>query len=191
MKRSLGRGAWIQPAPVWVIATYDEEGRTNAMTASWAGICCSEPPAVNVSVREATHTYSALRARRAFTIGVPSVEQAGIADYLGIVSGRDVDKLAAAGLTAVRAEHVDAPRISELPLCLECTVIHTHKIGLHTIFIGEILDVKADPEILNPQGRPGAQRLRPFVYAVGDGVYRPLGEPIGRAFQLGRSISGT
>jgi len=189
MKRSLGRKTLIQPAPVWVIATYDEQGKPNAMAASWAGICCSKPPAVCVSLREATYTYHAIKARKAFTVNLPSCDHAVAADFLGIASGRDIDKLAVAGLTPVRAEQVDAPLIEEFPLNLECALVHEHTIGLHTLFVGEILDVKADEGILNDKGRPAIDLLRPFVYAVAEGVYRSIGETLGSAFDIGNALT--
>ena len=87
MKKSLGARTLAFTTPVWVIGTYDEQGKPNAMTASWAGICCSKPPCVNVSLRKATYTYGCLVERRAFTVNVPPRERAREVDYLGIESG--------------------------------------------------------------------------------------------------------
>jgi len=80
--------------------------------------------------------------RQCFTVNVPPVTYAKQADYFGIASGRDVDKFAAAGLTPVKGGLVDAPYVDEFPLVLECKVLHTIEIGLHTQFIGEILDAE-------------------------------------------------
>lgn len=190
MKRSLGRKTLILPAPTWVVGTYDKEGRPNVMTAAWAGICCSKPPALCVSLREATYTYQAIIDREAFTVNVPSAEQAKIADYLGLASGRDIDKFAVAGLTAVKAEHVDAPIVQEFPLNLECSLIHTLTIGLHTLFVGEILDVKADESILNEKGRPSIEKLNPPIFSTGEAAYYAIGEAIGPAFEIGKGLVG-
>lgn len=186
-KTSLGRRTVVFPVPVWVVGTYDADGRANAMTASWAGICCSKPPCVAVSLREATYTYGCLMERRAFTIGVPSVDHVREADYLGKLSGRDEDKLAKLGLTAVRAEHVDAPSIEEFPLTVECSLLHDLKIGLHTLFVGEIMDVKADPAILRGK-KPDVDAARPFVYVPDAQDYRALGESLGRAFSVYKDV---
>jgi len=64
MKKSLGPKTFIYPTPVLVIGTYDREGSPNMMTAAWGGICCSSPPCVAVSLREATYTYGNLMLRR-------------------------------------------------------------------------------------------------------------------------------
>jgi len=188
MKRSLGRKTLILPAPTWVVGTYDSQDRPNLMTAAWGGICCSKPPSVCVSLREATYSYRSIIGREAFSVNVPSADQTQIADYLGIVSGRDVEKFAAAGLTEVRAEHVDAPLIREFPLNLECRLIHTLKIGLHTLFVGEILDVKADESILNEKGRPSLEKLNPPIFSTGEAAYYGIGEALGPAFEIGKRL---
>ena len=188
MKVSLGRKTLILPSPAWVVGTYDAGGKANAMTAAWGGICCSKPPCVCVSLREATYTYGAIVNRRAFTVNVPSADQVQLADYLGIASGRDVDKLAVAGLTAVGAEHVDAPRIDDFPLSLECALIHTVKIGLHTLFVGEIRDVVADESILNEKGRPSIEKLNPPVFSTGEAAYYGIGASLGPAFEIGKAL---
>ena len=188
MKRSLGRKTLVLPSPTWVVGTYDADGKPNAMTAAWGGICCSKPPSVCVSLREATYTYGAIVEREAFTVNVPSAEQAKLADYLGLASGRDGDKLATAGLTAIRAEHVDAPLLEEFKLNLECKVIHTLKIGLHTLFVGEILDVKAEESILNEKERPSIEKLNPPVFSTSEAAYYEIGERIGPAFEMGKTF---
>lgn len=190
MKRSLGAKTLALPTPVWIVATYDSNSKENGMTVAWGGICCSKPPCVCVSLREATYTYGAILERKAFTVNVPSAEQVKIADYFGIASGLDVDKFAIAGLTATKAEHVDAPLVNEFPLNLECALIHTLKIGLHTLFVGEILDVKADESILNDSERPSIRKLNPPIFATGEGAYFDIGQSLGVAFSIGKEIEG-
>jgi flavin reductase (DIM6/NTAB) family NADH-FMN oxidoreductase RutF len=188
MKRSLGRKALALPTPVWVLGTYDSAGVPNLMTVAWGGICCSKPPAVSVSLREATYSYANLVDRRAFTVNVPSASQAKEADYLGIVSGRDVDKFTAAHLTPIRSDAVDAPYVVEFPLNLECKLIHTLKIGLHTLFVGEILNVLVDEEALNDQGHPRIEAIQPLIFSVGEQSYHRVGERVGPAFVIGREL---
>ena len=96
MKKSLGAKTLVFPTPVWVVGTYDGEGRPNAMTAAWGGICCSQPPCLAVSLRKATYTYGNILARKAFTINVPSEAYARQAFYLGMFPAKTVDKFAAA-----------------------------------------------------------------------------------------------
>jgi flavin reductase (DIM6/NTAB) family NADH-FMN oxidoreductase RutF len=188
MKKSLGAKTLILPTPVLVVGTYDRAGRPNAMTAAWAGICCSSPPCIGVSLRKATYSYGNIMERRAFTVNVPSEDMVKKADYLGMASGRDKDKLSVAGLTPVKSDLVDAPYIKEFGLSLECRLLSSLEIGLHTQFIGEILDVKADESVLGPDGLPDAERLKPISFAPEIRKYYGLGRYLGRAFSIGREI---
>jgi flavin reductase (DIM6/NTAB) family NADH-FMN oxidoreductase RutF len=40
MKKSLGAKTLAEPAPAWVIGSYDAQGKPNIMTIAWGGICC-------------------------------------------------------------------------------------------------------------------------------------------------------
>src|SRR5659263_230402 len=124
MKKSFGAKTLVFPTPVWVVGTYDRVGKPNVMTAAWGGVCCSSPPCVAVSLRKATYTYGNIVERKAFTISVPSEGYAREVDYIGMVSGKNVDKFVAAKLTPVRSSLVDAPYIGEFPLVIECRLLH-------------------------------------------------------------------
>jgi len=188
MKRSLGARTLLYPAPVLVIGTYDRKGKANVMTAAWGGISCSSPPCISVSLRKATYTYGNIIERKAFTVNIPSRDYAKEADYFGIATGKNTDKFLAAELTAVRSDTVDAPLIKEFPLVLECQLLHIIEIGLHTQFIGEIKDVKADESVLGENGEPDMEKLQPLLYAPGSREYYAVGERIGKAFSLGKDI---
>jgi len=185
-KKSLGADTIAYPLPVWVVGTYDDQGRANAMTAAWVGVCCSDPPCVAVSVRKSRYSFGALLARRAFTVNVPSERYVREVDYLGLASGRDADKLAAMHLTAVRSDLVDAPYIAEFPLVIECRLVQTIALGVHTQFVGQIVDVKADPAVLDEQGLPDIERIRPIVFASKTYKYHGVGPAIAPAFSIGK-----
>jgi flavin reductase (DIM6/NTAB) family NADH-FMN oxidoreductase RutF len=191
MKTSLGAKTLLYPTPVFIVGTYDAQGRPNAMTVAWGGICCSKPPCVSISVRKATYTYGNLIERRAFTISVPSRDHVVAADYFGIASGRDGDKFAASGLTPVRSDLVDAPYVGEFPLVAECKVVHVAELGLHTQFVGEILDVKVEDSCLDGEGRCSAELVRPFSWAPSENVYYAFGDALGKGFSIGRKVGGT
>jgi flavin reductase (DIM6/NTAB) family NADH-FMN oxidoreductase RutF len=185
MKKSIGARAFVLPTPVWVVGTYDKEGKPNAMTAAWGGICCSKPPCVGISLRKATYSYGNITKREAFTVNVPSENYAKAADYFGIVSGRNEDKFAVTGLTPVKSDLVDAPYVKEFPLVLECKVIRTNVIGLHTHFVGEIMDVKADETVLGDEGLPDIVAVKPLVYCPEIRTYYGIGKYMGQAYKLG------
>ncbi len=186
MKKSFGTKALIFPAPVWCVGSYDASGDPNVMTISWGGICCSKPPCVTISLRKATYTYGNIMDRQAYTLSVPSEKYVQAADYFGMASGRKVNKFEETGLTPVKSERVDAPYVAEFPMVLECKVIHHYEIGLHTQFVGEIYDVKIDENMLDDDGHPDMEKIRPFVFSPEFQRYHGIGEFIGNAFDIGR-----
>jgi flavin reductase (DIM6/NTAB) family NADH-FMN oxidoreductase RutF len=188
MKKSLGAKTLLYPTPVLVVGSYDKEGRANVMTASWGGICCSSPPCIAVSLRKVTFSYGNVMERQAFTISVPSEEYLSKADYFGIVSGKNVDKFALSGLTPVKGDFVDAPYVGEFPLVIECKVLKTVEIGIHTQFIGEIMDVKADESVIDGNGVPDIEKLKPAIFTPESRGYYGVGRYLGKAFSIGKLL---
>ena len=188
MKKSLGAQTIVFPTPVFVVGSYDKGNRPDAMVVAWGGICCSKPPCVAISIREATYTYGNIMARKAFTISIPSEKFIQEADYFGIVSGRTEDKFAATKLTPVKSDLVDAPYVKEFPFVLECSVIQVVKIGLHTMFIGEIKDVKADQSVLGKTGAPDIEKIKPIIFDPANRAYYGIGKYLGDAFSEGKKI---
>jgi len=188
MKKSLGANIIVPTTPVWVVGTYGQEGKPNVMTAAWGGVCCSKPPCIYVSLRKATYTYGNIMERKAFTVNIPSETYTKEADYFGITSGKAIDKFAATGLTPVKSELVNAPYIKEFPLILECKVIKIVEIGLHTEFIGEILDVKADSSVLNEKNLPDIEKVKPILWNPAGMSYHKVGKSLGQAFSIGKEI---
>jgi flavin reductase (DIM6/NTAB) family NADH-FMN oxidoreductase RutF len=179
----------LHPHPVLLVGSYGQDGKPNLMNAAWGGICCSDPPCVSVSLREATLTYHNILQWKAFTIGIPSRAQVEIADYVGVVSGRDRDKFADTGLTAVKSEKVAAPVAAELPYTLECRLLKHDKLGLHTIFIGEILGISADEAVLGARGMPDIEKVQAILYGgFGSNSYYAIGDNLGRAFGVGKAL---
>ncbi len=187
MKKSFGAKTLIFPAPVWCVGSYDDKGEPNVMTIAWGGICCSKPPCVTISLRKATYTYWNIMGKMAYTLSVPSEKYAREADYFGMATGRKVNKFKESGLTPVKSELVDAPYVKEFPMVLECKVIHHYEIGLHTHFVGEILDVKIDDDVLNENGEPEMEKIQPIVYSPEFQRYHGIGEFVGKAFHIGKS----
>ncbi|MGZ4919722.1 MAG: flavin reductase family protein [Halobacteriota archaeon] len=187
MKKSIGAQHTGFPAPVFVVGTYDLEGKPNVMTAAWGGICCSAPPCVAIALREATYTYRNIVERNAFTISIPSEVYVKEADYFGIASGKHVDKFAAAGLTPAKSDVVDAPYVDEFPFVLECQLLQSVEIGGHTQFIGEIKDIKVDEDVIK-EGAPLIEKIAPLILGIDNMSYYGVGKYVAKAFSIGKEI---
>ena len=167
----------LAPVPAVLVGTGGENFADNLITVAWAGIVCSAPPMLSISVRPERFSYQALVETREFTVNVPLASQAAIVDWCGVVSGRDHDKFAEKSLTPLRGSQVAAPLVDECPLNLECKVKEIIKLGSHDLFLAEIVAVQVSEEYLTKTGRLDLER--------NGGV---LGYAHGHYFQLGKCL---
>lgn len=167
----------LAPVPAVLVGTGGGNFADNLITVAWAGIVCSAPPMLSISVRPERFSYQPLTETREFTVNVPLASQAEIVDWCGVVSGRDHDKFAEKSLTPLRGSQVAAPLVAECPLNLECKVKDIIKLGSHDMFLAEIVAVQVSEEYLTKTGRLDLER--------NGGV---LGYAHGHYFQLGKCL---
>jgi flavin reductase (DIM6/NTAB) family NADH-FMN oxidoreductase RutF len=78
--------------------------------------------------------------------------------------------------------------VAEFPFVLECRRLHTFEIGLHTQFVGEIMDIKVEKAALAEGGLPDIRSIRPIVFAPQSQEYYGIGDFLGKAFSIGKDI---
>ena len=110
-------------------------------------------------------------------MNIPTVDILKETDFCGMVSGNDVDKFSQTGLTPEPAEKVKPPLIKECPVNIECILRKKILLGAHDLFLGEIVSVHIDQNILNEEGRLDFNKVAPFVYNQGE--YWSLHQRIG------------
>ncbi len=176
-KVAFERAQVMSPTPVVLVGCAHPELGRNLLTIAWTGVDCSEPPVVHVSIRPSRHSHRMIRESGCFTVNVPTRELLRAVDLCGVVSGRDGDKFARAGLTPLDGEKVSAPIVAECPVNLECRVLTTVPLGNHDMFVGETVARRAD-EGLVKGGRLDLSTLALIVYVNGE--YWSVGERIGK-----------
>jgi flavin reductase (DIM6/NTAB) family NADH-FMN oxidoreductase RutF len=166
----------LYPVPAVLVSCGVE--KPNIITLAWVGTVCSDPPAVGIAVRLGRHSHDLLVEVGEFVVNLPRADQVQVVDYCGQVSGRDVDKWAACRLTPAPASQVRVPLVAECPIALECRVAHRLPLGSHDLFIGQVLALQVDTDVLNAQGGLDYERARLMAYS--GGFYYGLGERLGR-----------
>ena len=141
-----------------------------------------------ISLRKSRYSYENILHRKAFTVNIPCADQVVIADYCGLVSGRKADKFAAAKITAVRSEKVDAPYIDECPMVVECKLIAHVEVGIHVHLIGKICDAKVDESLIAEDHLPDIMRIKPLIYAPERRSNHTVGPCLAEAFSSGKKI---
>ena len=185
MRKNFGAKPITYPQPVFILATYGEDGTPDAMNAAWGGI--SEENEISICISAEHKTTKNIRASGAFTVSMANVEYMAPCDYVGIVSANDVpDKFARAGFHATKSEFVNAPIIDELPVAVECKLISYDEESCR--LVGEIVNVCADESVLNEAGKIDPAKLRPIIFDPMNHTYLEVGEKVGNAFKDGAKL---
>lgn len=186
MRTKLNITEGIFPMPVLMVATYNEDGSVNVMNAAWGTM--QDRGMVALNLTETHKTVKNIKARGAFTVSIADAAHIVEADYFGMESGNRVsDKFARSGLTACKAETVDAPVINEFPLCLECEFVEYQDSEYGCGVIGKVVNVTADESVMVDgkvdMSLVGAIAFDPYTHG-----YYKVTERVGEAFKDGAKL---
>lgn len=163
----------LYPVPA-VLVSCGLGSRANIITLAWAGTLCSNPPMLGLGVRPSRHSHGLIEEVGEFVVNLPTADQVEWVDYCGTVSGRDEDKWVACGFTPGSGTAVGVPLIAECPVNLECQLKQTLSLGSHDLFIGQVVAVQIDEDVLGERGSLDVTKARPLTYVTGD--YHRVGE---------------
>lgn len=170
-------GTLLAPVPAVMVTCGDME-ESNIITVAWTGITCSDPPMTYISVRPERYSYGIIKERGEFAINLTTVPMTKWTDFLGVHTGRKIDKFKKSGLTKETAQKVACPVIAESPLSLECRVKEVIPLGSHDMFLAEIVAIDVDEELIDKNGKLHLERASLTAYSHGE--YFALGKSLGK-----------
>ncbi|MEX1194358.1 MAG: flavin reductase family protein [Dehalococcoidia bacterium] len=160
-----------------VLLTTRWRDKTDVMPVIWTTPLSRVPPFIGVVVNQARHTHDMVRFSEEFALNFPARDLMNHSQYMGTVSGADVDKIELTKLPTYRASKVTAPLIENCIAWIECGLEDTMRIGDHTLFIGRVLVVQADEEAFDGTWLLDDPEYRPLHY-LGVDRYATLGKPL-------------
>ncbi len=187
-KRQLGPCVTFFPQPTTIVTSVDADGEVNLMTASWAGIVSKTPPTMAISRHQGRKTYANIIQTQQFVVNMVPAALTVEADYCGIRSGHNEDKLAASGLSLEPGELVEAPLLAESPLNVECRLVKKVELGEYRLLLGEILQIHAAESAFAEDDSIEAREFDPLVYLGGIREYWDLGQQRAKAYQVGKRL---
>ena len=184
-KTRLGARTYLYPMPV-VLVGANVDGKPNYLTVAYCGIAQHTPPMISVALGKPHYTNIGIKENNTFSVNIPSVEMLEITDYVGLNSGKKVDKSEL--FENFYGVLKTAPMIRECPLNLECRLVQAIDVGgLNDIFIGEIVETYAEEKFLT-DGKPDIRKISPIVFSMHDNNYWKVGEHLGRAWSIGKDF---
>ena len=189
-KKELKMHAVVSPTETVVVSAYDEDGKAEACTLAFYMVSSHIPPCVTIAINatQRRKTLKAMLHNNAFVLGFPSISQVREADYLGVESGYNTDKLANIRYKTSDAKTVNAPVIDDFLLSLECEIVNTVTVGSHTQVTGEVKRILADESILDDKDKVVLEKLRPIIYDEEQVRYLEVGGKVADAFKTGMEL---
>ena len=185
MRKNFGVKPFTYPQPVFIIATYGEDGTPDAMNAAWGGMSSGDE--ISMCLSPGHKTVKNILAKKAFTISMAEAPYTTECDYLGIASGNTVsNKIEKAGFHVTKSEFVDAPLIDELSMAIECTLVSYDEKTCR--MVGKIVNVAIDEKVINEKGGVDLDKLQPITFDPINNAYVKLGEKTGNAFKDGLKL---
>ena len=177
-KKDLGSLLALYPKPLTVVGAM-VNGKPNWLIVGHTGIIGHNR--VLVSMSKSHYTNQGIVQSHKLSINLVDREMLPQADYVGSVSGAEVDK------SAVFAYHLGeggSPIIEQAPLTMECEVVDTYESEGFDNFICKILHTYADEKVLNGEGKLDYTKLKPVLFEFPTYSYIATGEIIGKCLHL-------
>lgn len=182
-KKKLGAKSFFYPMITTIVGA-NVNKKPNFVTIAFCGMIQYRPPLLYISSGKNHYTNIGIKENQTFSINFPSTDMAKITDYIGINSGKKIDKSTLFDVFYGMLE--TAPMIDEAPLNHECKVERIIDFGsTNEMIIGEITNSYIDEKCLI-NGKPDINKLRPILYSGYDSSYIQIGDKIGQAFKIGR-----
>lgn len=177
MKREIKPTTALVPCPV-VLLSVSGPDRPNIITLSWAANVCSSPPTMVVGIRPERYSHDLVKTAGEFVLNIPSAELIEGTVFAGTKSGRNYDKFSECGFTPESASKIKQPMIKECPINIECRIRNIVPLGVHDLFIVDVLSVHIDESVLSENGKFDASKTNLFTYLPLNGQYWALGEKL-------------
>ncbi len=183
-KVHIGDQTCVLPMATTILGSH-LQGRPNFMALGWLTRVNFKPPMLGVAVNQGHASHAAIVETGEFSVNFPTVEMVEVTDYVGLVSGKRVDKSGLFNLFYGKLK--GAPMISECPLTMECKLVETVELPTKSFLIGEIVGAYSEERFLT-DGVPDIKKINPFLLTMPDNGYWSVGELVGRAWSDGKAM---
>ena len=143
-------------------------GAQNVMPLAWHAPLSSDPPLIGISIEQSRHSVDMIQHSEEFALNFPARPLIHHVQYLGALSGADIDKFEATQLATFPAARLSVPLIEGCAAWIECEVRDVVPIGDHVLFIGLPVAVQVDPEAFDERWTVGPELSRPLHFIGGN-----------------------
>lgn len=158
----------LNPVPVVMVTSRGKDGKDNVFTVGWVGTVCTKPPMLSISVRPERLSHKYISETMEFTVNIPTSKLTKAVDYVGVRSGKTVDKIKEMNFTMKEGTNVSSPYIDECPVSIECKVKTVLQLGTHDCFIAEVVGSHVNKNLFDEKGKIHLEKADLISYCHGE-----------------------
>lgn len=158
----------LNPVPVVMVTSRGKDGKNNVFTVGWVGTVCTKPPMLSISVRPERLSHKYISETMEFTVNMPTSKLTKAVDYVGVRSGKTVDKIKEMNFTMKEGTNVSSPYIDECPVSIECKVKTVLQLGTHDCFIAEVVGSHVNKNLFDEKGKIHLEKADLISYCHGE-----------------------
>lgn len=158
----------LNPVPVVMVTSRGKDGKDNIFTVGWVGTVCTKPPMLSISVRPERLSHKYISETMEFTVNMPTSKLTKAVDYVGVRSGKTVDKIKEMNFTMKEGTNVSSPYIDECPVSIECKVKTVLQLGTHDCFIAEVVGSHVNKNLFDEKGKIHLEKADLISYCHGE-----------------------
>ena len=158
---------FLEPGPV-VLVSSAWNGQYNIMTMGWHTVMEFSPSLVGCVISSANHSFEMVRRSRQCVINLPTKALIDEVVGIGTISGAQMNKFEHFGLTADKADVVEAPLIRECHANFECQLADDTLVEKYNFFIWEVVSARVAVSPKHPE----------TLHYKGEGVFMVAGKVI-------------
>lgn len=183
MWKNLGPLVALYPTPTVIVGMIDEYEKVNWINIAHVGIIGTD--SIMLSIHKNHFSNEIIKDKYAVSVNIVTEDFLKAADFVGIVSGRKVDKSNVFEYTVgIR----NVPMINLSPIVMECEVTDNYETKDYNQYILKIRHTHVKAEFLNSQGKINYDILKPILFEMPTKSYYKLGEKVGECWKIGEDF---
>lgn len=182
-KKNIGNLLALYPKPMTVVGA-EVNGKVNWLVVGHTGIIGHDR--ILVSMSKSHYTNQGIKESKKLSINLVDRALLSKADYVGSVSGAQVDK---SQVFDYHWGESGTPVIDASPLTMECDVVDIYETEGFDNFICTVTNTYAIPDVLDNDGKPDYNKLKPVLFDFPTYSYIATGEVIGKCLSLDQASS--
>src|SRR5947209_9718264 len=143
----------VVPRPIAWVCSRSETGVDNLAPHSFYTVACVDPPVVQFTSVGRKDSLNNIEATRDFTVNLTPEALFEQVNATGTDFPPDANEAEHTGVRLERAEHVQACRVVDSPVAIECTLHATLCLGDCTLVFGRVVSISAWESTVR-DGRP-------------------------------------